>query len=72
MTSARPHFRTVISRPGRPSALKWVRLIEPARDTPPPRVVNLMEALRASVDAEKKKAPAPSTRGRIEVTRLRL
>jgi DNA end-binding protein Ku len=37
--------------------------IEPARETPPPRVVNLMDALRASVDAEKK-APAPSTRAR--------
>ena len=34
--------------------------IEPARGAPPPRVVNLMDALRASVDAEKKKAPAPS------------
>jgi hypothetical protein len=38
--------------------------IEPARETPPPRVVNLMEALRASIDAEQKKAPAPSTRAR--------
>src|SRR6266487_4349321 len=38
--------------------------IEPARETPPPRVVNLMDALRASIDAEKKKAPAPSTRAR--------
>src|SRR6476469_2771169 len=38
--------------------------IEPAREIPPPRVVNLMEALRASVDAEEKKAPAPSTRAR--------
>ena len=38
--------------------------IEPAREAPPPRVVNLMEALRASVDAEKKKAPASSTRAR--------
>ena len=38
--------------------------IEPAREFTPPRVVNLMEALRASVDAEEKKAPAPSTRGR--------
>ena len=37
--------------------------IEPAREFTPPRVVNLMEALRASVDAEKK-APAPSTRAR--------
>jgi DNA end-binding protein Ku len=37
--------------------------IEPARETPPPRVVNLMDALRASIDAEEKKAPAPSTRG---------
>jgi DNA end-binding protein Ku len=37
--------------------------IEPAREFAPPRVVNLMEALRASVDAEKK-APAPSTRAR--------
>jgi len=38
--------------------------IETPRETPPPRVVNLMEALRASVDAEEKKAPAPSTRTR--------
>src|ERR1700747_1399189 len=38
--------------------------IEAPRATPPPRVVNLMEALRASVDAEEKKAPAPSTRAR--------
>jgi non-homologous end joining protein Ku len=29
-----------------------------------PRVVNLMDALRASIDAEKKKAPAPSTEAR--------
>jgi DNA end-binding protein Ku len=33
---------------------------EPARRN----VVNLMDALRASVDAEKKKAPAPSVRTR--------
>jgi Ku protein len=38
--------------------------IQPAREIVPPRVVNLMEALRASVDAEEKKAPAPSTRAR--------
>ena len=38
--------------------------IEPARETAPPRVVNLMEALRASIDVEQKKAPAPSTRAR--------
>jgi DNA end-binding protein Ku len=38
--------------------------IEPAREAPPPRVVNLMDALRASIDAEEKKAPAPSTRAR--------
>jgi DNA end-binding protein Ku len=37
--------------------------ITPARDAPPPRVVNLMDALRASIDAEKK-APAPSTQAR--------
>jgi len=35
--------------------------ITPARGAPPPRVVNLIDALRASIDAEKKKAPAPST-----------
>ena len=34
--------------------------IEPAKAGPAPRVVNLMDALRASIDAEKKKAPAPS------------
>jgi DNA end-binding protein Ku len=38
--------------------------IEPTRGTPSPRVVNLMDALRASIDAEKKKAPAPSTHAR--------
>ena len=38
--------------------------IEPAQGTPPPRVVNLMDALRASIDAEKKKPPAPSTQAR--------
>jgi DNA end-binding protein Ku len=38
--------------------------IEPAKAGPAPRVVNLMEALRASVDAEKKKAPAPSVQAR--------
>jgi DNA end-binding protein Ku len=38
--------------------------IAPARGAPRPRVVNLMDALRASVDAEKKKAPAPSTPAR--------
>jgi len=38
--------------------------ITPVRGTPPPRVVNLMDALRASIDAEKKKAPAPSTQAR--------
>jgi DNA end-binding protein Ku len=38
--------------------------IEPARETAAPRVVNLMDALRASIDSEKKKAPAPSTEAR--------
>ena len=38
--------------------------IEPAREAAAPRVVNLMDALRASIDAEKKKAPAPSTQAR--------
>ena len=38
--------------------------IEPAEERPAPRVVNLMDALRASVDVEKKKAPAPSIRAR--------
>ena len=38
--------------------------ISPARGAPPPRVVNLIDALRASIDAEKKKAPAPSTQVR--------
>ena len=38
--------------------------IEAAPGATPPRVVNLMDALRASVDAEKKKAPAPSTQAR--------
>ncbi len=38
--------------------------IEPIRGAPPPRVVNLMDALRASIDAEKKKAPAPSAHAR--------
>jgi DNA end-binding protein Ku len=38
--------------------------IEPIKAGPAPRVVNLMDALRASVDAEKKKAPAPSIQAR--------
>jgi DNA end-binding protein Ku len=38
--------------------------IEPAKEGPAPKVVNLMDALRASIDAEKKKAPAPSTGAR--------
>jgi len=38
--------------------------ITPVRGAPPPRVVNLMDALKASIDAEKKKAPAPSTQAR--------
>ena len=38
--------------------------ITPARGAPPPRVVNLIDALRARSDAEKKKAPAPSTQAR--------
>jgi DNA end-binding protein Ku len=38
--------------------------IEPSREAPAPRVVNLMDALRASIDAEKKKAPAPSVQAR--------
>jgi DNA end-binding protein Ku len=38
--------------------------IEPAKKGPAPKVVNLMDALRASIDAEKKKAPAPSTQAR--------
>ena len=38
--------------------------IEPAKEGPTPQVVNLMDALRASIDAEKKKAPAPSTKAR--------
>jgi DNA end-binding protein Ku len=38
--------------------------ITPVRGTSPPRVVNLVDALRASIDAEKKKAPAPSTQVR--------
>jgi DNA end-binding protein Ku len=43
--------------------------IVPVRGAPPQRVVNLMDALRASVDAEKKKAPAPSTQARRPVKR---
>jgi DNA end-binding protein Ku len=38
--------------------------VTPVRGALPPRVVNLMDALRASIDAEKKKAPAPSTKVR--------
>ncbi len=38
--------------------------IPPVKGAPPPRVVNLMDALRASIDAERKKAPAPSTQAR--------
>ena len=38
--------------------------IEPAKAEPAPRVVNLMDALRASLDAAGKKAPAPSVKAR--------
>jgi DNA end-binding protein Ku len=38
--------------------------IEPAKEGPKPQVVNLMDALRASIDAEKKKPPAPSSQAR--------
>ena len=38
--------------------------IVPAKPGPAPRVVNLMDALRASLDAGKKKAPAPSVEAR--------
>lgn len=38
--------------------------IRPAKEGPTPQVVNLMDALKASIDAEKKKAPAPSTQAR--------
>jgi DNA end-binding protein Ku len=38
--------------------------IEPAREVAAPKVVNLMDALRASIDAEKKKAPEPSIQAR--------
>jgi len=38
--------------------------VVPAKAGPAPRVVNLMDALRASVDAAKKKAPAPSVQAR--------
>ena len=38
--------------------------IEPAKEGPTPQVVNLMDALRASIDADKKKTPAPSTQAR--------
>jgi DNA end-binding protein Ku len=38
--------------------------IEPAREAAAPRVVNLMDALRASIDAEKKKAQEPSIQAR--------
>jgi DNA end-binding protein Ku len=38
--------------------------IEPSREVAAPRVVNLMDALRASIGAEKRKAPAPSTEAR--------
>jgi DNA end-binding protein Ku len=38
--------------------------IERAKAGPAPRVVNLMDALRASLDDAKKKAPAPSVQAR--------
>jgi DNA end-binding protein Ku len=38
--------------------------IQPPKEGPSPQVVNLMDALKASIDAEKKKAPAPSTQAR--------
>ena len=40
--------------------------IEPAKEGPTPQVVNLMDALRASVDVEKKKAPAPKRGGLLK------
>jgi DNA end-binding protein Ku len=43
--------------------------IEPSWEVGAPRVVNLMDALRASIDAEKKKAPAPSTEARRSAKR---
>ena len=45
--------------------------IEPAKAGPAPRVVNLMEALRASLDTAKKKAPAPSVQDRRPAKRRR-
>ena len=36
--------------------------ITPARGAPPPQVVNLMDALRASIDAEKRRHPHPVPR----------
>jgi non-homologous end joining protein Ku len=38
--------------------------IEPAKHAPAPKVVNLLEALKASIDAEKKKPAAASVRDR--------
>ena len=38
--------------------------IEPAREAAAPKVVNLMDALRASIDADKKKTPEPSIQAR--------
>jgi hypothetical protein len=38
--------------------------ITPVRGVPPESVVNLMDTRRASIDAEKKKSPAPSTEAR--------
>ena len=38
--------------------------IEPTKAGPAPHVVNLMDALRASLDAAGKKAPAPSVQAR--------
>jgi DNA end-binding protein Ku len=38
--------------------------IEPAKPLPSPKVINLMEALRASIAADTKKPPAPSVRGK--------
>jgi DNA end-binding protein Ku len=40
------------------------KTIEPAKHAPSPKVVNLLDALRASLDAEKKKPAAASVRAR--------
>src|SRR5262245_56209558 len=64
ITSKSGHFDPAQFEDRYENALVVGEKIEPAKAGPAPRVVNLMEALRASLDTAKKKAPAPTVQGR--------